>query len=119
MTSGQNNQNEEPASGALPESRFPPGEFSELFKVAAMFIFGILPFLAGVILIGFQAWGWLSTGLWPSWSLIDGLELVGAAEWISDQAGQSVARSILDVIPFSLALVALSGFSFWVSDRFD
>ena len=119
MTSGHNNHNEEPATGALQGSKFAASEFSELLKVAALFIFGILPFLAGVILVGFQAWSWLSTGLWPSWSLIDGLALIGAAEWIAGPAGQSLGHTILDAIPFSLALVGLSGVSFWISDRFD
>ncbi|MGB8816454.1 MAG: hypothetical protein WCC66_00865 [Rhizobiaceae bacterium] len=100
------------------ESRFDAGEIGDLAGLALLTVFGILPFIAAILLIGFQAWGWISTSLWQSWSLMDGLGTLGETAWIAGPLHNPVLYAILNAVPLSLALAGLAMLTFWLSEKF-
>lgn len=99
-------------------SRFKASEFGDLFGLLFLIVFGLAPFLAGVLLIGFQSWGWISTGVWQSWSVIDGLALASSGSWLSAPHSFFGLHAILNAVPLSLALCVLAALAFWVSEKF-
>lgn len=99
-------------------SRFAGSDITDLIKLVFLLLFGIAPFFAAVFLLGFQIWGWFGTGLWPAWSVIDGLKLVSSAPWLVYPTSQFLIHAILGALPLSLALAGLALVSFRISNRF-
>lgn len=114
MTEGVENKQR-----AQRESRFDTREISDLAGLLLLTVFGILPFIAAILLIGFQGWGWISTNLWQSWSLMDGLGALGDTSWIAAPLYNPVLYAILSAVPLSLALASLAMATFWLSEKFS
>jgi hypothetical protein len=74
-----------------------------------------VPFLAGLILIGLQIYGWLRNGDWQSVSAIDGLRFFSSNPWLLAPQDWIGVHSILSRLPLSVSLLAIGYFFFWAA----
>lgn len=93
------------------------GELSEPAKLIVPILFGLIPFIGGVLVILYQAFQWMSYGVWPSISLIQGLQTISSASWFTAPQSQFALHAVMDYIPLSLALAAFGGLVLKFTDR--
>jgi hypothetical protein len=70
------------------------------------------PFLAGLILIGLQIYGWLRNGEWQSVTVLDGLRLFWSNPWLFAPQDWIGVHSILSRLPLSISLLVIGYFFF-------
>lgn len=93
------------------------GELSEPAKFIVPILFGLLPFIGGILVIVYQAFQWMSGGVWPPISLIQGMQTISSAPWLTAPQSQFALYAIMDYLPLSLVLAAFGALVLKVTDR--
>jgi hypothetical protein len=97
--------------------KYVAGELSEPARLIIPILFGLIPFVGGVLVILYQAFQWMSYGVWPSISLIQGLQTTSTASWFTAPQSQFALHAVMNYIPLSLALAAFGALVLKVTDR--
>jgi hypothetical protein len=92
-----------------------PGPIARAIRNLIGALLSGLPFLAGLVLIALQIFGWLRSGEWLPVNVLVGLSIFWNSPWIASPQDWIGLHSILSRLPLSGTLIALGCYFYWAA----